>query len=880
MKKSSRVFALILAVLLLGQVVGLVACNPKTPDNPNKPDETKKYDQETRPFTMSISTPDGVFNPYFSSSAYDSQIAGITQIGMLSTDKNGKIVCGEDEPTVAKDYDINEVEENGKTYTDYEFLIKNGIKFSDGVDLTINDVLFNLYVYLDPAYTGSSTIYSTDIVGLKAYRQQNEAAGDEDSFEQGFIDQANVRIERLKNYVKYFSEISSPDDPGTKPADDDIPQLQKDFLTVAAEFKKELNSDWNAIDINSYKDNNKFTDKWQVFLLNDGGITEYLQKTADEKIYKDKNGNYLLDKDAADKFYSEQIETELNALVSGGMSESDALQQVCVGIVLESYFPTDENGDISLTGVSPDQFSSVVSSWGTAATISELFAAEAKSEYFSDPDLQRVDHIKGITTKKVTDFKGKSLDGTYDVLCIRINDIDPKAIYNFSFTVSPMHYYSTHNWNGKDYIKDFNKGDNDKKPMEFGLEFGNITFMNEVINAPEKVGLPVGAGAYMASNAQGDQTKVSASTFFSNNMVYYERNPYFHTVGKELSNAKIKYIQYKVVETDQIIGALINRDIDFGEPNAVQENIDALIEKDYLDYARTMTNGYGYVGINPRFVPNINVRRAIMKAFNTSTIVNDYYKGGLAEIIYRPISKASWAYPDEVKSAYVDPVKGLDYRYDHTGGEIERMVYDAGYRLVNGVYQKEITGWGTDKLNYKFTIAGGSTDHPAYKMFLDAMQLLNEHGFDVQVVTSQTALSDLSTGKLAVWAAAWSSTVDPDMYQIYHKDSKASSTSNWGYSYIKGTLKDKVYSTEWQIVQDLSDLIDEGRKTNVQEDREDIYAQALDKIMELAVEFPTYQRNDISAFNKTILKRSSMTSAADLTPYNGLLSRIWEVEYN
>ena len=37
--------------------------------------------------------------------------------------------------------------------TEYEFLIKKDIKFSDGTTLTIKDVLFNMYVYLDPAYT-------------------------------------------------------------------------------------------------------------------------------------------------------------------------------------------------------------------------------------------------------------------------------------------------------------------------------------------------------------------------------------------------------------------------------------------------------------------------------------------------------------------------------------------------------------------------------------------------------------------------------------------------------------------------------------------------------------------------------------------------------
>ena len=875
MKKSSRVFALVLACFLLMQVVGLVACNP---DNPNTPGgDKKKYDQETRAFTMSISTPDGVFNPYFSSSAYDSQIVGLTQIGMLNTDKNGKIVYGEDEPTVVKAYTVKE----DGDYTNYEFLIKNGIKFSDGKPLTIKDVLFNLYVYLDPAYTGSSTIYSTDIVGLKSYRQQQLQPGDETAFEQSFADAAKKRINDLVNYVKYEG-IASAADKGTKPAESAYPQLEKDFVTVAAKFLEELNSDWNGIDMTSYKENNDFTDKWQVFLLNDGGYSELLLKK-DNKTYKDENGNYKLDPTAAKSIYDDEIAPYVEELMKAdkSLTKEAAEQQVCVNSVFGSYFPKNADGTYDVNHTQASSFESVVTNWGTAGTISDLFAAEAKSEHFAKND-KVVPNISGITTKKVTSFDGVSasdMNGEeYDVLCIKINGVDPKAIYNFSFTVSPMHYYSTTNYVNKkgerhNYIEEFDGVSN------FGLEFGDSDFMNTIINAPEKVGLPLGAGSYMASNETGDHKKVSADTFFDKNMVYYERNPYFETVGKNLSNAKIKYIKYKVVETDQVIGALINGDIDFGEPNATQENKTALDDAG-IKAVQTMTSGYGYVGVNPRFVPNINVRRAIMKSFDTSIIVNNYYKGGLASIIYRPMSKASWAYPEDA-TVYKDEAKGLDYSYDSTGAEIEDLVKAAGYtKNGNGVYEKTIPGFGVDTLNYKFTIAGGSTDHPAYAMFLNAVKILNKHGFDVQVVTSQTALSDLSTGKLAVWAAAWSSTVDPDMYQIYHKDSKASSTNNWGYSYIKGTLRNSVYQTEWQLVQDLSDLIDQGRETTKQDERTEIYAQALDKIMELAVEFPTYQRNDLAAFRGEILKRDSMTKESDLTPYNGLLSRIWEVEYN
>ena len=223
---------------------------------------------------MSIQTPDGVFNPFFSTSAYDSTVVGQTQIGMLNTDSKGNIVCGENEPTVAKDYTVTETEENGKTYTVYEFLIKNGIRFSDGEPLTIKDVLFNLYVYLDPAYTGSATIYSTDIVGLSNYRLQKTGDINDDSaaaFEESFVTEANIRIQNLIDYVRLVGKgVKQEDKPSDTWTDAEKEAMKKDYATVAAAFLEELTKDYNAIDKESYKDW-KFTEAWQIFLYNDGG---------------------------------------------------------------------------------------------------------------------------------------------------------------------------------------------------------------------------------------------------------------------------------------------------------------------------------------------------------------------------------------------------------------------------------------------------------------------------------------------------------------------------------------------------------------------------------------------------------------------------------
>ena len=134
------------------------------------------FDNENDALVFSTLEVDKVFSPFFSTSATDSNVVGLTQIGMLGNDKDGNVVYGDDEGVVTKDLQIitNDGTPNVDQTTTYYFVLKNNVRFSNGSYLTIKDVLFNLYVYLDPVYSGSSTIYSTDIVGLEAYRTQSQ----------------------------------------------------------------------------------------------------------------------------------------------------------------------------------------------------------------------------------------------------------------------------------------------------------------------------------------------------------------------------------------------------------------------------------------------------------------------------------------------------------------------------------------------------------------------------------------------------------------------------------------------------------------------------------------------------------------------------------
>ncbi len=833
------------------------------------------YDTETRPLVFSTDALDGNFNPFFATSATDVNIAAMTQVSMLSTDRNGQPLCGENNPTVALDYKQTMYDVNGDVTTDgnkaskenggstvYEFLIKNGMKFSDGKPLTIQDVLFNLYVYLDPAYMGSATIYSTDIKGLNAYRSQDPTMSDSANvnLDTTFYATADQRISDLLAYLV--------PETGVSPVKTE--QITADIATLSELFREEVESDWTSVagTVESYEKEYSFTEDWEIYYFNEGIIQ--VQYEIDGTAKKDAEGKYITNLDLEGNELRSEIEAvkKDSAKISAIMSEKNCTEAEAKEYAIKDFAIDTVYNAYTLVN---SKLAEIVMYWASGSNLRDEIAAEARTEYFANLKAENegalmVQTISGITTYTTKNFNGKSFSDDHYVLKIEINGVDPKAIWNFAFTVSPMHYYS-----GGEALAaaQADKGTTSINGVQnqfvnFCVSFSDSVFFDSVLQAPQKNGLPVGAGVYKASNAP-NANGVNKDTFYMNNWVYFERNTYFESMGEGISNANIKYLRYKVVGSDKILQALETGDIDIGSPQATADNIATITNVSHLNYKQYTTNGYGYVGVNPKFVPDIEVRQAIMKAMDTASIIKNYYTEALADVIYRPMSTESWAYPKGAQEweeiAFTTEMK-----------DITDLVESAGWKKgSDGIYAKN-----GKKLKLTFTIAGESTDHPAYEMFMDAANTLNSCGFDITVATDITALKKLATGGLAVWAAAWSATIDPDLYQVYHKDSKATSIKNWGYETIYADSAQFGY--EQSIIDALSEQIEQARATIDQSTRESIYSDALDNIMKLAIELPTYQRNDLVVYNKNVIDASSLESNPNA--YVGVYDRLWEVNYN
>jgi peptide/nickel transport system substrate-binding protein len=454
-------------------------------------------------------------------------------------------------------------------------------------------------------------------------------------------------------------------------------------------------------------------------------------------------------------------------------------------------------------------------------------------------------------------------DGEYDVLRVKINGVDPKAIWNFGFTVAPYHYYS-----------DTTKYKVDIKNNQFGVEWGSYDFMKNVIqgeyNGIKKNQLPIGAGPYAATNASGSENPTGAS-FYDNNVVYFRANEDFL-----LGAPKIKYVQYQVMSSTNALDNLASGSVHFVSPQYTKANMATIksLSSKGISSVSTWQLGYGYIGINAGKVTDINLRKAIMSAMDVSLSLS-YYETGTATTISWPMSVVSWAYPRATGTTFdaSNPTANTDNNNGH-----DYMTYTNESKAIDKIKKYMAAAGksaGDPSLTIKFTIAGSNlTEHPAYSVFEKAATLLNQCGWDITVVPDTNALTKLSTGSLAVWAAAWGSTIDPDMYQVYHKNSTASSVLAWGYREILANPAS--YKEENTILTKLSTLIDNGRKTTDQTTRAGIYKEAMGYVLDLAVEMPVYQRQTLYAYNANVI--DTTTFPESINSYSSPLGRIWEID--
>ena len=178
---------------------------------------------------------------------------------------------------------------------------------------------------------------------------------------------------------------------------------------------------------------------------------------------------------------------------------------------------------------------------------------------------------------------------------------------------------------------------------------------------------------------------------------------------------------------------------------------------------------------------------------------------------------------------------------------------------------------GEYALSYEAIVpADGVGDHPAYGILTNAKEALATIGIDLQIndpTDSNVLWQAIESNPISAefWCAAWSSTADPDMYQVYYS--------------TNGNGKGGTESNHYMIADDtLDELIMEARTSADQAFRKATYKQCLDIIIDWAVEVPVYQRQNAIIMSTERVNIDTVTP--DITPFWRWMAEIETMETN
>lgn len=697
---------------------------------------------------------EGKFNPFFAASSADQHVIDLTFGALLGADRKGEMILngieGETHEYNGTDYTYRGpadcvVTENADGTVDYDITLRDDITFSDGTPMTIDDVIFSLYVYLDPTYDGSATIYSTPIVGLEEYRNS------------------------MSTLSKLIAEAGEDN---------------TDYTNFTADQQKAF---WDAV--------------------NDGGV-KFAQEIVD----------YMMDNGATDV---------TSAAAGWGFQLDD-------GATAKDFFlAIGENYDWSFSAMEAESAGSALSD----LIPEDVYAYATTGVSVGDA----VNNVAGIV--KTGDYS----------MTLTTSELSTTMIYQLQMAVAPLSYY------GDKSLYDYDNN-------SFGFVKGDLSGVRA------KTGAPMGSGMYTFNK-------------YSDGVVYLDANPTYFDGAPKIAHVNMKETQ----EADKVTGVQAGT-IDIADPsyslevadqiadiNGAEGNDGPVITTRLKDF-----RGYGYIALSAK---NVNVggdpsseaskdlRKAIMTviaAYRDEGI--DSYYGDTASVINYPVSNTSWAAPsvtdDGYKIAYSTDVDGNDiYTSDMKSEDKYAAALQAalgyfeaaGYTVENGQVTAAPAG---AKMEYQINIgADGNGDHPSFQTLTNAAAALKTIGFTLTVNDMANA-SDLyasyQSGAAEGWVAAWQSTNDPDMYQLYHS---------------KG-------STNYYNIDDpdLDELIMAARQTTDQEARKAMYKEAMEIILDWGVELPVYQRSEATIFSTERVNID--TIAKDMTPYWTYMSELNTMELN
>ena len=773
MKSSKKFLALLLALMMCVGVLAGCGNSTPAPAESGAPAESAEpaSDNSDTPLVVGYSPFSSKFSPFFAETAYDQDVASMTAISLLTSDRTGAIVYngieGETINYNGTDYTYYGpadlvVTENADGTVYYDFTMRDDLVFSDGEPITIDDVIFSMYVLCDPTYDGSSTLYAQPIEGMEEYRS-------------GMDTRQNLIL------------AAGPD-----------AYAENEFYT-----EDQYNTFWAAFNAAG----EKFAQE----------IIDYVVALG----------------------YAEEGNVAAAASAWGYELAEDATAADFFAAIVDNY-----GYDLSDDGINAETAGTSISAFIEA----EL--GDAADEYKA-----------GVQTgESAANISGIQKTGDYSMRVVTTK-VDATAIYQLGVTIAPLHYY------GDASLYDYDNN-------SFGFTKGDLSSVRA------KTTQPMGAGPYKFVK-------------FENGVVNFEANDlYFQGAPKT------KYINFLETQEADKLNGVVTGTIDITDPSfskdvvaAVESANGGTLNGDVITVNTVDNLGYGYIGMCSKVMnvggePDSEASKNLRKAFGTifsvyRDVAIDSYYGERASVINYPISNTSWAAPqptdDGYKVAFSVDVDGNDI---YTSDMTAEQKYEAAKQAALGFF--EAAGYTVEDgkltaapegaaLEYELWIPGdGVGDHPSFMVCTLASDALKSIGMNL-IINDLTNSSDLWTAldaqTVAMWAAAWGATVDPDMYQIYYAD-VANGGANAGGSNYMYAIADE----------ELDQLILDARASTDQTYRKAMYKACLDIVIDWAVEIPVYQRQNAIIFSTERVNMDTVTP--DITTFYGWMAEVQNIELN
>ena len=724
-KKSSKVLAALLALIMCLGV--LTACQPKTTTPEPAAEATAAPTEEVKVSTVPLVVAEGEFSekfsPFFADTVYDTNVVAMTQLTMLTTDRVGGIVYnaieGETIPYNGTDYtytgpcDVSVKYDEAADVTTYTVKLKEGIKFSDGEEVTADDMIFTYYVFADPTYIGSTTLSSYNIIGLKNYQTQTS-------------DEVYTKYDAL------FDSILAAGPDHVWAATDAWTQDQQTALwdAIKAEWKADLQGIVDYVIAN--------------YLTDDYVPTVFAGKTAAD-VTEDMYPAYTL---AMWNFAKVNDDGTLTGNGTGTVYDLTKAMPTIDDVYNEAYaiyggdaaayWTTENGGNVDTSDV--------------VGTVKANFISTEGSK---DPAMAGgVPNISGIT----------KLDN-YTVE-VKTKGYEAPAVYTIcGLQIAPMHYYGdkaqydyANNKFGHPYGDLSLINAKTTQPMGAGA-YKFVKYENRIVyfEANENYFLGAPKTTYVQFKETIDSeipSAVAQGTADVGDVTGSKKN--YEEIAGYNSNGEISGDKIHTVKVDNLGYGYIGMNastILVGTDPASEQSKDlrkaiATVLAVYRDAAYDSYYGEAASVIN---YPISNTSWAAPQP------TDEGYKVAFStDVDGNPIYTSSMTADEKYAAALTAAIgyfKAAGYTYDEATGKLTAAPAGA-------------------KLSYEAVIgASGTGDHPSFAVLTDASAALATIGFELKIndLSDTSVLWDmLDAGSQEIWCAAWQATIDPDMYQVYH----------------------------------------------------------------------------------------------------------------